>query len=134
MNKYVLKFPQDVVENPILSETILETGVLMNILRAKVDYNEGTIVVSIMGDEETQKKVVDLLKKKGVDISKLRKGIVNEEDRCVSCGACIAVCPAGAISFTKDKNIAVEREKCHRCGVCVEACPRRSLSIQQFEQ
>ena len=59
MNKYVINFPQEIVENPILSETILETGVLLNILRAKVDYNEGTIVVSIMGDEETQKKVVD---------------------------------------------------------------------------
>ncbi len=133
MNKYVINFPQEIVENPILSETILETGVLLNILRAKVDYNEGTIVVSIMGDEETQKKVVDLLRKKGVVVNKLKKSIVNEEEKCVSCGACIAVCPAGAISFTKDKDIVVEKEKCHRCGVCVEACPRRSLSIQQFE-
>jgi len=63
MNKYVLKFPQDIVENPILSETILETGTIMNILRAKVDYNEGTIVVSILGDEKTQEKVVESLKK-----------------------------------------------------------------------
>jgi ferredoxin len=133
MNKYVLKFPQDIVENPILSETILETGVLMNILRAKVDYNEGTVVVSIEGDEETQKKVVDLLKKKGVDVSRLKKSVVNEEERCISCGACIAVCPAGAISFNQNKEIEIERDRCHRCGVCVEACPRRSLTIQQLE-
>jgi ferredoxin len=133
MNKYMLNFPQEIVENPILSETILESGALMNILRARVDYNEGTIVVSILGDEEMQKKVVDLLRKKGVVVNKLKKVVVNEEERCVSCGACISVCPAGAISFTKDKNIVVEREKCHRCGVCVEACPRRSLSIQQLE-
>jgi ferredoxin len=133
MNKYVLKFPQDIVENPILSETILETGVLMNILRAKVDYNEGTVVVSITGDEEAQKRVVDLLKKKGVDVSRLKKSVVNEEEKCISCGACIAVCPAGAISFNKNKEIEIERDRCHRCGVCVEACPRRSLSIQQLE-
>lgn len=133
MNKYILKFPQDIVENPILSETILETGVLMNILRAKVDYNEGTVVVSIAGDEDTQKKVVELLKKKGVDVSRLKKSVVNEEERCISCGACIAVCPAGAISLNQNKEIVIERDKCHRCGVCVEACPRRSLSIQQLE-
>lgn len=133
MNKYVLKFPQEIVEDPILSATILETGVLMNILRAKVDYNEGTVVVSIMGDEETQKKVVDLLKKKGVDVSRLKKSVVNEQDRCISCGACISVCPAGAISFNKNREIEIEKDKCHRCGVCVDACPRRSLSIQQLE-
>jgi len=133
MNKYVLKFPQDIVENPILSETILETGTIMNILRAKVDYNEGTVVVSIAGDEETQRKVVELLEKKGVDVSRLKKSVVNDEEKCVSCGACIAVCPAGAISFNQKKEIEIERDKCHRCGVCVEACPRRSLSIQQLE-
>jgi ferredoxin len=133
MNKYVLKFPQDIVENPILSETILETGVLMNILRAKVDYNEGTVVVSIAGDEETQKKVVELLKKKGVEVSRLKKSVVNDEEKCISCGACIAVCPAGAISLNQDKEILIERDRCHRCGVCVEACPRRSLTIRQLE-
>jgi ferredoxin len=133
MNKYVLKFPQDIVEKPILSETILEAGVLMNILRAKVDYNEGTVVVSIEGDEETQKKVVDLLKKKGVDVSRLKKSVVNDEEKCISCGACIAVCPAGAISLNRNKEIIIERDRCHKCGVCVEACPRRSLSIQQLE-
>jgi L-aspartate semialdehyde sulfurtransferase ferredoxin len=133
MNKYVLNFPQDIVENPILSETILETGVLMNIIRARVDYNEGTVVVSIPGNEETQKKVVELLKRKGVEVSRLKKSIVNEEEKCVSCGACISVCPAGAISFNKNKEIEIEKDRCHRCGVCVEACPRRSLSIQQLE-
>jgi len=133
MNKYVLKFPQDIVENPILSETILETGTIMNILRAKVDYNEGTIVVSILGDEKTQEKVVESLKKRGVEVSRLIKSIVNDREKCVSCGACIAVCPAGAISFNARQEIEIERDRCHRCEVCVEACPRRSLSIQQIE-
>ena len=70
MNKYILKFPTEVVGQPVLAETILETGVVLNILRAQVDYNEGTIVVSIQGDEEKQKKVVDLLTKKGVEVTK----------------------------------------------------------------
>jgi ferredoxin len=132
MNKYILKFPSDIVSSPVLAETILETGTVLNILRAKVDYNEGTIVVSVLGDEEAQKKVVEILKKKGVEVSKLRKGIINEEERCVNCGACISVCPAGAISFDKEGSIKIEKEKCHRCGICLEVCPRRSLSIQEF--
>jgi len=132
MNKYILKFSTEVVGSPMLAETILETGTVINILRAKVDYDEGTMVISVLGDEEAQRKVVEVLTRKGVDISRLKKGIVNEEEKCVNCGACISVCPAGAISFDDKRTIKLDREKCHRCGVCVEVCPRRSLSIQEI--
>ncbi len=127
----MLKFPSDVVDSPILAETVLKTGVLINILRAKVDYDEGTIVISILGDEEQQRKIVDTLIEKGIEVSRLEKNITNDISRCVDCGACISLCPTGAISFNKDWSINVDGEKCIRCGVCVEACPLRSLSIQE---
>jgi ferredoxin len=132
MNKYILKFSTEVVGSPLLAETILETGTAINILRAKVDYDEGTLVISVLGDEKKQSRVVEVLMKKGVDVSRLKKGIVNEEEKCVNCGACISVCPAGAISFDDKRSITLDKEKCHRCGVCVEVCPRRSLSIQEM--
>jgi NAD-dependent dihydropyrimidine dehydrogenase PreA subunit len=134
MNKYILKFSQDVVEEPAIAKTILETKVVINILRAKVDYNEGTMVVSIEGDEKTQSKVVETLRKKGVSVSRLRKTIVNDLELCVSCGACISVCPAGVLSLDAEKNLVMEKEKCHRCGICVTVCPRRSLSIQEHNE
>ena len=131
MNKYMLKFPSEAVDSPTLAEAILETGVLINILRAKVDYDEGTIVISILGDERQQKRVVDTLTRKGIDVSRLEKNITNDVSRCVDCGACIALCPTNAISFNKDWSINVDGNKCIRCGACVEACPLRSLSIQE---
>jgi formate hydrogenlyase subunit 6/NADH:ubiquinone oxidoreductase subunit I len=134
MNKYILKFSQDVVEEPAIAKTILETKVVINILRAKVDYNEGTMVVSIEGDEKTQSKVVETLRKKGVSVSRLRKTIVNDLELCVSCGACISVCPAGVLSLDSGKNLVMEKDKCHRCGICVDVCPRRSLSIQEHNE
>ena len=132
MNKYILEFSPEVVGSPVLAETVLETGVVINILRAKVDYDEGTLVISILGDEETQKKAVDAIKSKGVEIRKLRRGVINNEEKCVNCGACISVCPAEAISFDKDRKIVIEKEKCHRCGICIQVCPRRSLTIQEI--
>lgn len=132
MNKYMLKFPSDVVDSPIIASTVFETGILVNILRAKVDYDEGTIVISILGNDREQKKVVDSLIKKGIEVSKLEKNITNDVNRCIDCGACIALCPTNAISFTEDWSIKVEGDKCIRCGACVEACPLRSLSIQEI--
>lgn len=130
MNKYLLKFPSDAVDSPIIAETVLKTGILVNILRAKVDYDEGTIIISIIGNEKQQKKVVDTFIKMGIEVSRLKKNINNDISKCVDCGACIALCPTSAISFNKDWSINVDGEKCIRCGVCVEACPLRSLSIQ----
>jgi len=132
MNKYMLKFPSDVIDSPIIASTVFETGILVNILRAKVDYDEGTIVISILGNDREQKKVVNALIKKGIEVSKLEKNITNDVNRCIDCGACIALCPTNAISFTEDLSIKVEGDKCIRCGACVEACPLRSLSIQEI--
>lgn len=132
MNKYMLKIPSDVVDSPILASTVLKTGILVNILRAKVDYDEGTIIISIIGNEREQKKVVNALIKGGIEVIKLKKNITNDVDKCIDCGACIALCPTNAISFTEDWSIKVEGDKCIRCGACVEACPLRSLSIQEI--
>jgi ferredoxin len=132
MNKYILRISSDVVDSPIISEVVLETGVLVNILRAKVDYDEGTMVVSVLGTPEQQKKVVDALKRKGVEVSKLERNITNDVSKCVNCGACIALCPTTALSLAKDQTLHVESDKCIRCGACVAACPLRSLTIQMI--
>ncbi len=71
MNKYMLKISSDVVDSPIIATTVLETGIMVNILRAKVDYDEGIIIISILGDPAQQHKVVERLKEKGVEVSKL---------------------------------------------------------------
>ncbi len=39
-------------------------------------------------------------------------------DRCVHCGACAAVCPAGAIS----PEIVTDHALCTGCGACTEVC------------
>lgn len=130
MNKYFLRIPSEVVDSPILATTVLETGVMINILRAKVDFDEGIIVISVLGDAAEQRKVVEALEGKGVEVSKLERNIINDAEKCVNCGACISLCPTEAISLSEDYSIRVDGDKCIRCGACVEACPLRSLSIQ----
>ena len=45
---------------------------------------------------------------------------------CISCGACVAVCPVGCIAFKGDGPELVE--ECIRCGLCLDrpAPDRRS--------
>jgi len=130
-SKYLLKYSSDAVDSPIIAKTVLETGVLVNILRANVDYGQATMVVDILGDAKEQKRVVEYLRRQRIEVSKLEKNITNNVDKCVDCGACIALCPTEAISFKDDYSIKVDGDKCIRCGVCVEACPLRALKIQE---
>ncbi len=43
------------------------------------------------------------------------------EDKCKGCGACVPICPQGAIKLKK--KLAVVGEACSDCGVCAKICP-----------
>ena len=50
--------------------------------------------------------------------------------RCQGCGACLAVCPAKAVSRAGDgRRIATNRSLCRGCGACVAACPNQAREI-----
>lgn len=41
-------------------------------------------------------------------------------ENCVACGACVDVCPSGAIAM---EDVAViDKSKCTDCGACVDEC------------
>ena len=43
-------------------------------------------------------------------------------DSCVSCGACAAECPVGAIS-QGDTKYEIDADTCIDCGSCASTCP-----------
>jgi len=60
------------------------------------------------------------------DISEKRVH-VNQED-CEGCGACRAMCSAGAIFWSPENGLAeVDQSKCLTCGYCIPACPVRAM-------
>jgi len=48
-----------------------------------------------------------------------------DKEKCVGCGVCVNVCPAGAISVKDDK--AVISDKCVDCGRCAQVCPAHAI-------
>ena len=51
------------------------------------------------------------------------------KDECVACGACVDVCPEGAI--TVDDVAVVDEKKCLDCGACVDECPNNAITVEE---
>ena len=52
---------------------------------------------------------------------------VNQSE-CLGCGACVGVCPVGAIQLNGDGKAEVDETVCIDCGACVGVCPVEAIS------
>lgn len=48
------------------------------------------------------------------------------KEQCITCGACVPVCPFGAIEMREDT--AYITEACTACGACIEVCPAEAIA------
>lgn len=53
-----------------------------------------------------------------------------QENKCVHCGACLAVCFSQALSQDRvTAKVFFNRQSCLNCGACVEACPLKAIQV-----
>ena len=57
-----------------------------------------------------------------------KKELLQRPERCIACGICLEVCPAGALHMEKG-HIRIERALCEVCGRCAEVCPSEALQV-----
>lgn len=124
-----LVYSTKVVEKPILAEIIVKTGVLMNILEAKVNAQKGELVVSVPASGKQLEDIIQMFEKAGVKTRLLTEALQIDMDRCTSCGACISPCPTRALRFKPDWTIEFDEERCVACRVCANACPVKAITV-----
>ncbi len=130
--RIVLTFPHELLDKPIVYKLVKDYDLVFNILQARITpKEEGLMVIEVKGSREHLDQGVKYLEKNGVAIQQLDKDITRDEERCTHCGACISVCPTGALSVNRE-TMAVEfhADKCVACELCVKACPPRAMLVK----
>ena len=131
MVRILIRFSEELVAKPTTAEIILEHKVPINIITAHVTSKGGDYLVDV--PDESLETVVKAFREKGATVT-LPKLIEIDKDECFNCGACVSICPVGAITVAEDKSISFDQEKClgSTCSACVEACPARAIkSVKQ---
>ncbi len=133
MKKLLLKYSPEKAGEPILAGVIKETGVLVNILYADISAKGGEILVAIDAPEQDLSKVIESLKRKGVEVEEMRRKLNLDRESCMDCGACVSLCPTRALHLTADYSLQLDEDKCVYCELCISACPVRALKVSKFE-
>ena len=135
-NNFLLVFPQEIMYKPLIYRLVREFDLVFNLLEAKISpRREGRIIVELTGSGKDMKAGIDFLKAEGVEIKTIATEIERDEEKCVHCGACTAVCRVGAL-IIEDESMEVNfhPDKCVACGQCETACPMKALCGVNIER
>ncbi|AGG06465.1 MULTISPECIES: NIL domain-containing protein [Dehalococcoides] len=129
--RIVLRFPQRLVDRPIVYHLIRDYDLAFNILKASITPDkEGLMVLEITGEREAYDKGIAYLNEAGVKIDALNREVTRNEHRCTHCGACVTMCPVYAFSIDEEsREIKFDAKKCIVCGICIQGCPPRAMEL-----
>jgi ferredoxin len=128
---YLLRYPKDTSNHPIICHLVQRYEVEFNILKADIrPQRDGIMVLEMKGQKEKVVDALDYLKSLGVKAERLAGKVHRDESKCFQCGACTGICPVGALYIEKPSmEVTFEVEKCTACGLCVPGCPVRAMNI-----
>ena len=128
---YILKFPKDIVDQPIICQLVKQFDVEFNILKATIlPQHEGVMILELRGHKENIKKGLTYLKGLDVKAESVATSIHRDDERCFQCGACTGICPTEALSLKRPEMAVIfDAEKCSGFGLCVSVCPVKAMEV-----
>lgn len=111
---------------------VKDYDVITNILRAEVHEGEiGRMLVELEGQAKRLREGVQYLKDLGVQVEDAITDIELEEELCIACGACTAVCQPRALKVEAPEwELELDKDRCILCGFCVDACPLQLITVK----
>jgi len=128
----ILRFPKKRVGEPIVVNLVKRFDLTFNILKATIyPRKEGVMVMELSGDRKNFQKGLKYLKGLGIEVETVSQEIKKDEELCIHCGMCTAVCPTGALHIKRpEMEVVFDYEKCSACELCVITCPVKAMRVK----
>ncbi len=129
--RLILSYPPDVVQEPVTYQLVKDYDLKINILKARILPREGgRLVMELSGRKDSLESALTYLASLGIDVKTLIREVKQDKDKCLSCTACVPLCPTGALHLEEDGfEVVLDHDKCVVCEVCVTVCPYRAIDI-----
>jgi len=130
--RIVLRFAAEASDKPIIYHLIKNYDLVVNILKAHINpHKEGIMVLELQGETEQYTRGMEYLRSLGITIQPLSQEVQRNETLCTHCGACINICPSGALYLERPAmTVNFNDEKCVVCLMCVKACPYKAMEVR----
>ena len=128
----VLRFPAEIVDQPIVYRLVKDYDLSFNILKATIlPGKEGLMIMELAGHPKNFNKGLSFLRELGVEVKTIGQEIRRNEEKCIHCGFCTAVCPTGALHVNRQSlEIEFDPERCSGCELCVSTCIVRAMEVR----
>ncbi len=126
----LLIFRKEIMYKPIIYRIARDFNIEFNVLEAKIfPKQEGRIILELKGTKAEIQDTLNYFETEGVEARKLSDQIRKDDNICVHCGACTAVCRVDALYIDRETmRVLFDSEKCVACGLCMKACPVNAIS------
>lgn len=127
-----LTFPPQQATKAITYHLVKDFDLVPNILRAQIQPGqEGRMLLELTGGPAEFEAGIAFLRSEGVGVREAASDIFLDEERCVLCGLCTAVCRPDALTLAEGTaELVFDKDKCVYCEACVVVCPRRAVTLR----
>jgi ferredoxin len=127
-----LIFPPDISGNPLVCNLTRLYDLTFNILKTQITpRKEGYMTLELIGTEENYHKGITYLKENQIKVSAVAQRISRDEESCMHCGMCTAICPTSSLHNDREARVVLfDKERCTACGMCVRVCPVNAMNVE----
>lgn len=125
----ILTFPPEVSGNPVVCVISKKYDISFSILQAQITpRKEGHMTLELCGPEENYKQAMAYLQEQGVRITPAAETVSRDDDSCVHCGMCTAMCPNDSLTLDPvTRRVVFDSDRCTACGMCTRVCPVKAM-------
>ena len=127
-----LRFPPESSGQPMMYNLAKLFDLTFSILQANINpRREGHMILELSGTRERYRRGVTYLQEQGIKVTPVANEISRNEESCMHCGLCTALCPPKALHLNLEtRMVDFDRDKCTACNMCVTVCPVRAMVME----